>query len=295
MSEHLRANGRHEEAERLSLGQVEGLIGWGALAYAAMRSGQVLAANETRWAHVQVPQALSRRAGVRGGGQTPDMVEMVPSEARAFWKALMDNASALIADAHLLLSAGSYGRGKALTVLAQEELGKALWVYDKFETAWNAGDEQPRAVSRLAKHGTNHVVKYQEAIVFGHELAAFWGDWDAVEVDWSGDAVSRRREQAEAAARAANKQKQRGFYVDRGKDGAVSSPTQVEAATIVEDLQTAAQVVEMLLIRDHSRMKLEAESAYDSTGAQQFRLLPISHPEDWDAASEDFKRHGGGD
>ena len=198
LSEHLRANGRHEEAERLSLGQVEGLIGWGALAYAAMCSGQVLAANETRWAHVQVPQALSRRAGVRGGGQTPDMVEMVPSEARAFWKALMDNASALIADAHLLLGAGSYGRGKALTVLAQEELGKALWVYDEFETAWNAGDEQPRAVSRLAKHGTNHVVKYQEAIVFGHELAAFWGDWDAVEVDWSGDAVSRRREQAEA-------------------------------------------------------------------------------------------------
>ena len=46
----------------------------------------------------------------------------------------------------------------------------------------------------------------------------------------------------------------------------------------------------MLLIRDHSRMKMEAVTPYDSTHDQQFRLLPISHPEDWTAASDAFKR-----
>ncbi|EDY60959.1 conserved hypothetical protein [Streptomyces sviceus ATCC 29083] len=38
----------------------------------------------------------------------------------------MDNASSLITDARTLLSAGSFGRARSLTVLAQKELGKAL-------------------------------------------------------------------------------------------------------------------------------------------------------------------------
>ncbi|QSE77688.1 AbiV family abortive infection protein [Rhodococcus koreensis] len=44
------------------------------------------------------------------------MVKIAPDEARVFWKALMDNASSLIADAHVLLAAGSYGRSRSLTV-----------------------------------------------------------------------------------------------------------------------------------------------------------------------------------
>lgn len=45
----------------------------------------------------------------------------------------------------------------------------------------------------------------------------------------------------------------------------------------------------MLLIRDHNRMKLEAVTPCDSTHDQQFRLLPISHPEVWLASSEEFR------
>lgn len=67
------------------------------------------------------------------------MVELSPQHARVFWKALMDNASSLITDARVLLTAGSYGRARSLTVLAQEELGKALWIYDTFETSWSRG------------------------------------------------------------------------------------------------------------------------------------------------------------
>ncbi|MER7335985.1 MULTISPECIES: AbiV family abortive infection protein [unclassified Micromonospora] len=224
------------------------------------------------------------------------MTTTTSQDARTFWKALMDNASSLIADADLLLSAGSFGRARALTVLAQEELGKAVWVYDTFSSAWSTGDSEPRKVDRLARHGRDHVQKFLEAFVYGDELPAFWGDYEAMDTRRQGesweDAWQRRQREAEAAAKEANTAKQRGFYVDRDKVGTISSPTCFGAGTVADDLAVAAQVVEMLLIRDHSRMKMEAVTEYDSTHDQQFRLLPISHPEDWSQSSEEFRRGG---
>ncbi len=70
---------------------------------------------------------------------------MTPRDGRTFWKALMDNASALIADAHVLFNADSFGRARSLTVLAQEELGKALWIYDIFECQGPLGTAQGRS------------------------------------------------------------------------------------------------------------------------------------------------------
>ena len=92
----------------------------------------------------------------------------------------MDNASSLIADAAVLYEAESDGRARSLTVLAQEELGKALWIDDTFEGLWSEGSETPRAVDALKQHGSNHTRKYLEAFVFGDELASFWGDYDAL-------------------------------------------------------------------------------------------------------------------
>lgn len=223
------------------------------------------------------------------------MATMSAPEARRFWKALMDNASSLIADAHILLAAESFGRARSLMVLAQEELGKALWIYNRFQKAWSEGDTTPRVVDELKQHGRNHAMEYLKAFVFGDELASFWGDYDAMLTQrhqgesWE-DTLARRTQETEVASEEENRQKQRGFYVDRDGSGNVHAPADVEAGTTSDDLQVAAQVVEMLLIKDHSRMKLDAKTPYDSTHEQQFRLLPISHPEDWAAASEEFKR-----
>jgi AbiV family abortive infection protein len=217
------------------------------------------------------------------------MTEMSPRQAREFWKALVDNASSLITDAHILLNAGSYGRAYSLTVLAQEELGKALWIYDVFQLDWSSGADQPRAVNALARHGRSHAEKYLEAVVFGDDLAEFWGDCTAVRAtgssyeEWE-QAHKARHQEAEAAARTANLAKQRGFYVDRDENDTILSPTRISAGTTEADLQTAARVVEMLLINDHVRMK-SAATPYDSTHEQQFRLLPVAHPEDWAAAT----------
>lgn len=222
---------------------------------------------------------------------------MAPEEAREYWKALMDNASALIRDAHLLLESGSFGRAQSLAVLAQEELGKALWVYETFERAWSTGDPDPREVKDLKKRARDHVHKYATAFVFGDELPEFWGDYGNLRQPEAGeewaDAFARWAREADEAADLANRQKQAGFYVDRSASGVISAPSSIELGSIAEDLQTAGQVVEMLLIKDHTRMKHEASTRYDSTHEQQFRLLPITHPEAWAAATDALRKSGG--
>ena len=128
---------------------------------------------------------------------------MSPAEAREYWKALMDNASALLADAHMLRSAESYARAGSLMVLAQEELGKALWVYDVYSTAWSLGDATPRTVDRLEQHGRDHIQKYLEASTFGHELAWFWGDSSSLrapEGQTPAEARARREREAKDGA-----------------------------------------------------------------------------------------------
>lgn len=225
---------------------------------------------------------------------------MTPGDGRAFWKALMGNAADLIDDAHALLAKGSVGRARSLTVLAQEELGKALWIYDTFSQAWSDGDPAPRTVDALQQHGRSHIQKYMEAFIFSGDLAAFWGDYSGYG-DWplDPDAIRERlaaqQAKAEETARAANLAKQRGFYVDRDPAGRITSPGDEDAGTVAVDLATAAQVVEMSLIADHTRMKTEACTPYDSTHEHQYKLLPVSHPEDWAAASPEFRGIGRGD
>lgn len=198
-----------------------------------------------------------------------------------------------------MLNVHSFGRARSLTVLAQEELGKALWVYDAFEGAWSAGDDSPRLVDPLASHGRSHTRKY-----------SWRPSYSAMDLRPSGATRPTLRTGRERASRGRRGQdvvvprRRRprvrqtmqgsvGLYVDREDDGTISSPTQLEVGSIPEDLRKAAQVVEMLLIQDHSRMKHGAVTPYDGTHPQQFRLLPISHPELWQSASDDFKMGGG--
>ncbi|MFG1648125.1 hypothetical protein ACGFMK_48210 [Amycolatopsis sp. NPDC049252] len=109
---------------------------------------------------------------------------------------------------------------------------------------------------------------------------------DASEADWQAY-FARRAAEAEAAGKRANADKMAGFYVDLDKAGdTVHSPGDIEPGPIAEDLRTAARVVEMLLITDHSRMKFDAVTPYDSTHAQQYSLLPITHPKAWQDAAE---------
>lgn len=242
---------------------------------------------------VRVRKRLSQRPAI-----LEHVTELRTARARDMWRALTESATDLIRDAHILLEVGSIGRARSLAVLAQEELGKALWLYDHFEVAWSTGDETPRDVPQLEKHGRSHVAKYMSALEFGNGLPEFWGDYSKwahigqTEAEWA-DRVERRRAETEAAAREANTAKQRGFYVDLDDtSGDVRMPSAVDDRSIVDDLRTVAQVIEMLLISDHTRIKHVAGAPYDTTLALQRQLLPLSHPDEWASAPDSFRNGG---
>ena len=193
-------------------------------------------------------------------------MELSAKNARELWKALMANAALLwCATRTLTAFRRVFGRAWSLTVLAQEELGKALWIYDAFQDSWSAGKDDIQVVKVIKEHGRNHARKYMEAIVFGRELASFWGDYGQDD-DYGDDQESweriwqERRQKAEVAAKEANLLKQRGFYVDQEAGGSIQSPAGIEQGELVQDLQTAAQVIEMLLISQFPRHGLPRPS-----------------------------------
>lgn len=95
---------------------------------------------------------------------------MAPTPARALWQALLDNAARILVDADRLVPSP---RAQSLVVLAREEVGKAVWVYETFWNAWNAwndGDEDPIEVSELRKQGCRHLAKLMKATDFATAL-----------------------------------------------------------------------------------------------------------------------------
>lgn len=122
-------------------------------------------------------------------------------------------------------------------------------------------------------------------VVFGQDLAAFWGDYDAYDfpndgsqADWDEHFTKQQRE-AEAAGKQANAEKMLGFYVDLDDDGeTVLSPVDIASGTIAADLRTAAQVIEMLLIKDHSRMKLDATTPTTAPTSSSTGFCPSRTP-----------------
>ena len=213
----------------------------------------------------------------------PDMDEtMSGEEVRQWWRALMENVVALLEDAHLLLVSGSSARGRSLGILAQEELGKALWLYDAAHPVWTAGHGSITLPDKFEAMARKHPPKLIEALSFGQQLAGFWGDYSHEESRppelWL-ERFEREAAEKETAADRMNQDKQSGFYVDR-KQGTLHTPADVGPQGIEEALKRSTQVAEMLLITDHSRMKHHGV-AYDSTHDLQMRLLPFSHAEEY--------------
>lgn len=206
---------------------------------------------------------------------------MNPSAARAYWRALLTNATSLVRDAQSLYDAGSFARVRALSVLAEEELGKATAVYDRFSHAWSEGDDE--AIELPTETSRAHLAKYAAAYEFGRELDTFWGggyeDLTPEDDDWAGW-FEKQRAQADAAARAANLDKQRGFYVDLDGD-ALSTPETFTAADVGDHLVRAAQVIEMMLIKDHTRMQSGDPDRFDDTGDLQWAIMPTSHGDEF--------------
>jgi AbiV family abortive infection protein len=105
----------------------------------------------------------------------------------------------------MLWDAGSFGSARALTVLAEKELGRATAVYDRFSPRWSDRSVEPVELPTLSAR--DHLAKFRAAFEFGRELETFWGDeYPGPPNDWD-RWHAEQKAVAEAAARAANAEK----------------------------------------------------------------------------------------
>ena len=176
------------------------------------------------------------------------MTTMTPAAARAFWLALLDNAARIVVEADMLFPSP---RAQSLVVLAQEEVGKAVWVYKAFWSAWNAGDETPSEVPELRKHGRRHIVKLMQATDFATVLVEVPDSPQPVDVELVREyAPELLVAYSEGLAHADDQAKQKGFYVDLEEDGTFTVPHEIDRPLLRSQIWEAADMVQMFLDED---------------------------------------------
>lgn len=219
---------------------------------------------------------------------------LTAANARGYWRALMANAVALVEDTHLLLANGSAGRARSLLILAQEELARATALYATSVRAWEGNaasvalppqlDPADANGTRTKPHLTvskNHQDKIAHTDQYGQYLGPFWGDYSALP-----DAIPGRD------PRDVDRDKQAGFYVAAapGPGGVFPSPLDIDAEPLVAELERVAGVIEMALIRDHTRkQRLGTAADTDSVQDLHAQVLPYAHPELWAAFMADME------
>jgi AbiV family abortive infection protein len=179
---------------------------------------------------------------------------LMPTAAGAFWLALLDNAARITIEADALFPSP---RAQSLVVLAQEEVGKAVWVYKSFWNAWNDGDETPREVPELRKQRFDHLAKLMEATDFSTALVEVPGSPEPVEIElvktYAPDVLDAY---LEGLAQEDNEAKKRGFYVDLRADGSFTVPHEIDRPLLRFQIWQAADMIKWFLTEDHLRASL---------------------------------------
>lgn len=176
---------------------------------------------------------------------------MTPTAARAFWLALLDNAARIVVEADLLFPSP---RAQSLVVLAQEEVGKAVWVYKTFWSAWNDGDETSSEVPELRKQGRAHIAKLMEATDFITGLVEVPGSPKPVEIELvRTHAPEVLVAYLEGVAHEDNQAKQKGFYVDLEEDGTFTVPHEIDRPLLRSQIWEAADMIKWFLDEDRLR------------------------------------------
>lgn len=173
---------------------------------------------------------------------------MKPTVARAFWLALLENAALTIVDADALYPSP---RAQSLVVIAQEEVGKAVWVQKTFRRAWNDEDETPREVPELVKKGLHHLAKLTEAFDFATDviqdpIGDGYVDIETVR-DLDADFLATYLERLAAED---NEAKKRGFYVDALPSGLFVAPHELDRRLLRAQIWEAADMVMWCLSDD---------------------------------------------
>jgi AbiV family abortive infection protein len=188
---------------------------------------------------------------------------LTPTAARAFWLALLDNGARIIIEADALFPSP---RAQSLVVLAQEEVGKAVWVYKAFWNAWNDGDETPREVPELRKQGLHHLAKLIEATDFMTALVEVPEFSEPVEIELvKTHAPDVLDAYLMGLAQEDNEAKKRGFYVDLRADGSFTAPHEIDRPLLRFQIWQAADMIQWFLVEDHFRASLTGKKPVSPT------------------------------
>lgn len=197
---------------------------------------------------------------------------MGPSAARDFWLALLGNAADLVVDADVLFPSP---RAQSLVVLAQEELGKAVWVYKAFWSAWNGEDERPREVPDLRKQGLNHLAKLIEANDFLIPMVEFPDSPGPVEIELvKAHAPQWLAAHLRGIAQEDNEAKKQGFYVDLKEDGSFAAPQAPDGPYLRSQIYMVASMIQWFLTEDSIRASIVGGSVPATTDLKA-RLAPV--------------------
>jgi len=181
------------------------------------------------------------------------VTKLAPATARVFWLALLENAARLIVDAEALFPSP---RAQALVVLAQEEVGKAVWVYKAFWDAWNDSEETQYEVPKLPK---DHVVKHIQANDFLTAIVGVPGFSDSVDIE-----IAREHDPDALGAYLAslaqedNEAKKRGFYVDLKVDGSFTVPHEIDRPFLRFDIYRVAEMIQWFCVEDQLRVNINS-------------------------------------
>lgn len=179
---------------------------------------------------------------------------LTPTAARTFWLALLGNAARTTLEAHTLFPSP---RSQSLVVLAQEEVGKAVWVYKSFWNAWDDGDEMPREVPELHNQGFHHLAKLIAATDFLTAIVELPGWSGPVDIELarthSPDVLDAY---LESLAQGDNEAKKRGFYVDLQADGSFTVPHDIDRPYLRFQIWQTADMIKWFLDDDHLRASI---------------------------------------
>ncbi|WP_241973295.1 MULTISPECIES: AbiV family abortive infection protein [unclassified Cryobacterium] len=181
---------------------------------------------------------------------------LTPAAARVFWLALLENAARLTVDADALFPSP---RAQALVVLAQEEVGKAVWVYKAFWDAWNDSEETQHEVHELRKLGLDHVAKHVQANDFLTAMVDVPGFSDSVDIEIAREhAPDALRAYLASLAQEDNDAKKKAFYVDMKPDGSFTVPHEIDRPFLRFDIYRVADMIHWFCAEDQLRASVSS-------------------------------------
>ena len=177
------------------------------------------------------------------------MTTMAPDAARALWLALLDNAARIVVEADALFPSP---RAQSLVVLAQEEVGKAIWVRKAFWNAWYGDDETSREVPELHSQWRAHSAKLMAATDYYTAVMEVPGSPKPVDIElvWA-HAPEVVVAYLKQTALEDNQAKQKGFYVDLEEDGTFTVPHEIDRPLLRSEIWAAADMIKWSLDDDH--------------------------------------------